>query len=386
MDLTFSESQELLRKAAHEFLDEECPASFVRDLEETSEGYSLELWHKMADLGWLGLGYPEEYGGAERDVVDLAILFEEMGYALLPSPYSSTVVQSGLPLLIAGTNQQKERFLPGIVNGDTLFSLAVLEPTTSYNPEDITASAIADGQDYVIKGTKLFVHNAHLANWILCVTRTQESSKDCKGISLFLVESGSKGLECTLTRDIAGRQMYEVQFDSVRVPKENLVGELHQGWESLAKALDIATTLQSAEIAGICKKVLEISVDWAKQRVQFDKPIGFFQAVQHKCVNMQVKIEETKVLVYTAAARLSQGLPSRMAVAQAKAFAGDTAQYVAYEGHQVFAGTGFMQDHDMQLYSRRLKAAEFDMGDADFHRKTITEELASSSQQLTLLQ
>lgn len=379
MDLTFDEGQEIFRKTAQKFLKDECPPTLVRELETTELGYSPQTWEKMAQLGWIGLPFPEQYGGGDGSLVDLAILHEEMGRAMLPSPYAPTVDLCGLAILAAGSEDQKQAILPAVARGEKLLSPAILEPAcTDYDPANMEVTASPAGEDYVINGTKVFVKDAHVAAAFLCAARSGGSSKAGEGITLFLVDARSPGLGRQLTPDIAGQKLHELTFSNVRVPMKDIVGELHHGWEPLSRALEQATVLQCAEIIGTCEKVLEISLDWAKRRVQFEKPIGFFQAVQHKVVNMRVKIEETRALTYAAAARISQGLPSRLEVSEAKAFASATAQYVAYEGHQVFAGIGFMQVHDMQLYSRRLKAAELNLGDADFHRKRVVEALAGA--------
>ena len=177
MDLGLSEEQEMLRESARGFLQKECPKRLVRQLDESDEGYSSELWHKMAELGWMGLVFPEKYGGSGRSFLDLSVLLEEMGYNIVPGPFFSTVVLGGLTVLTAGSDEQKMEFLPRIARGETILSLALTEPTASYDAASIKTKAIARNGEYVIKGTKLFVLNANVADYILCVARTRNDRK-----------------------------------------------------------------------------------------------------------------------------------------------------------------------------------------------------------------
>ena len=229
MDFAPSEEQEMLRRVARDFLEAECPESLVREMEEDDEGYSPEVWGKIADLGWLGLVYPEQYGGTGSSILDLAVLYEEMGRAMFPSPHLSTVVLCGLAILSAGSEKQKAELLPGIVNGSSILALALTEPESSWDgkawdPEGVTVRATPDGEDYVIDGTKLFVHDAHIADYLLCVTRTRNGAKPEDGITLFLADAKDPQISYTPLRTTAGDKQSEVVFDKVRVPRKNIVG------------------------------------------------------------------------------------------------------------------------------------------------------------------
>ncbi len=366
MDLTLNEEQQMLQKMARDFLEDKCPTLVVRELEASELGYSPDMWREIADLGWVGLIFPEEYGGSELSLVDLTILYEEMGRAILPSPYTPTVL-AGLAILDCGSAEQKTEFLPKIINGESIFTIALLEPSASYDPEGVTVKAEASGDDYIINGTKLLVPNAHIADWMLCVTRTKDGKTPEEGITLFLVDPKSAGITTELISTTALDKQYEVIFDNVKVSKENMLGKLNEGWAPLARVLQQAAILQSSEIVGISQKVLDIALDWAKTRVVYDEPIGKYQAIQHKLVNMFRNIEGARVMAWTAALVLDDGLPGTREVATIKAWASQTAQLAGYEGHQIFAGQGYMQEHDMQLYSSRLKAAELNLGNADYH-------------------
>lgn len=368
MDLTLNEAQEMMKKAARDFLEKECPPAFVRRMEEDEKGYSPQMWRRMAELAWLGLVLPEEYEGLGEDLTHLVVLAEEMGRALLPSPYFSTVACARL-ITLAGSEAQKKALLPPVTRGEAILSLAYLEPSGSYDPEALEAKARVGKDEYVLEGTKLLVPYAHVADWLLFVGRSDG------GISLFLVDRNSRGVSCTPLTTLSLDKQSEVVFDRVRIPQKNLVGETAKGWDALRPVLEEATVFQCAQMVGAAEKVLEMSVNWAKERVQYGRPIGSFQAVQWKLVNMWGRIDGARAVTYAAAAKLGEGLPSSKEVSAAKAWCSDMARYVAYEAHQVFAGIGFMQEHDLQLFSRRLKAYELNLGDTRFHREAVAQAL-----------
>ena len=371
MDLGLTEEQEMLRKMARDFLATECPKALVREMEEDEKGYPPQLWQGMAEVGWMGLPFPEEYGGGEGSFLDLAVLIEEMGRACLPGPFFSTVVLGGLTILEVGTEEQKKEFLPQIAEGKLVIALALTEPSGGYKASDVHVEAIPDGDDYVISGTKLFVSDAHVADWIICVARTATRSNPEEGLTLFLVKGDSEGLTCDLLSSLAKDKQCEVVFNKVRVPSENILGEPDEGWELVRGIMQRAAVAKSVEMVGAAQQVLEMTVDYAKERVQFERPIGSFQAVQHHCANMALAVDASRYLAYQAAWMLSEGLPCDMEVAAAKAWTSDSLKQVAALGHQVHGAIGFTLDHDMQLYSRRTKVAEVVFGDSDFHREAV---------------
>jgi len=370
LDLDLSEDQKMLRATARDFLVKECTKQFVREMEQDEKGYSPELWLKMAQLGWLGLPFPERYGGGGGSFIDLVVLLEETGRACLPGPFLSSVVLSGLPILATGSEEQKQQFLPAIAQGK-IFTLALTEADGSYDAASIKTTAAPDKDDYIISGTKLFVPDAHIADYLLCLARTREGLSKDEGLSLFIIDAKSQGISYTLLRTIAGDKQCEVILDKVRVPITNILGELHQGWWVIEKTLQYAAVAKCAEMVGAAQQVLEMSVDYAKQRVQFDRPIGSFQAIQHHCANMQIDIDGMRFLTYQAAWLLSEGLPAAKEVAMAKAWVSEAIRRVTALGHQIHGGVGYTIDHDLQLYFRRGKAAEAVFGDANFHRELI---------------
>ncbi len=375
MDLALSEEQEMLRSMARDFLTDKCPKTLVREMEADEKGYSPRLWQEMAGLGWMGLVLSEEYGGSGMSLLDLAILIEEMGRACLPGPFFSTVILSALPIMDIGSVEQKEKYLPEIASGKAVFTLALTEPSARFDAASITVKATTDKDDYIIDGTKLFVPDAHVADYILCVARTSEQKNPEDGITIFLVDAKSPGLSSTVLKSIAGDKLCEVVFNQVRVPKESILGELDRGWGEVKKIIERAAVIKCCETVGGIQQVLEMTIDYAKERKQFNRPIGSFQVIQHYCANMATDVDGIRFSTYHASWKLSEGIPCRKEVATAKAWAGDACRRVLALAHQIHGAIGITMDHDLQLYTRRLKAVETTFGDADFHREIVAQEM-----------
>jgi len=380
MDFDLNEQQEMLKTAARDFLGKECPKSLVRGMAKDEKGYSAELWNKMVDLGWPGLIFPEKYGGLEGSFLDLAVLMEEMGRACLPGPFFSTVVLGGLFIFNAGTEEQKQALLPGITRGKTLITMALTESTAGYNAGAVKVTATRDNNDYIIDGTKLFVPDAHIADHLICIARTGKGQAPEEGITAFLVDAKSSGVSCTLLRTIAGDKLCEVVFDKVRVPGTNIIGELNQGWADVAKTLQQARIAKCAEMVGGAQQVLEMSADYTKDRIVFARPLGSFPVIQHHITNMKIDVDGCRYLTYEAAWKLSEGLPCNLEIYMAKAWTSDAYRRITATGQQVFGGVGFIEDHDMPLYFRRAKAAEVTLGDGNYHRELVAQELVSQKE------
>jgi alkylation response protein AidB-like acyl-CoA dehydrogenase len=373
VDPRLSEEEEILRRSALDFLTEKCPKSYVREMEKDEKGYSPELWKEIADLGWVGLVFPEEYGGGGMDFVSLAVLLEEMGRACFPGPFLYTVVLAGLPILDLGTEEQKQAYLPDIISGKTIFTMALTEPVGGYTAASIKVRATASGDDFVINGTKLFVPAASNADYMLCVARTDDNTE--KGISIFIVDTKSPGISITVLDTVAKDKLCEVVFKDVKVPAKNVLGKLNQGWGEIQKILDRAAIAKCCEMLGGMQAVLDMTVPYVKERIQFDVPVGVFQAVQHHCVYMLIEVEGARASTYEAAWRVSTGRPYSIEAAITKAFVSDGYHKVVALGTQSHGGVSIMEDHDLPLYFRRAKAAELMFGDARFHRKTVAREL-----------
>ena len=370
MDLGLSETQQMLRNTARDFLAAECPTSFVREMESDERGYAPEMWEAMAELGWLGLVFPEHYGGEGLGFVELAILLEEMGGVLLPGPYFSTVVMAGMAIADAGSEGQKRRYLSDIARGRIIATLALTEPSGRWDPAGIETTARSDADEFVISGTKLYVPNAHVSDYIVVAARTGDEESD---VSLFIVPSGISGLHQTLLRTIASDRQSELVFDNVRVPDSYLLGDLSCGWQTIDRLLKVGAAGKCAEMLGGAQRILDMTVDYAKGRIQFGRAIGSFQAVQHHAADMATDIEGCRHITYKAAWALSEGMSADQEVAMAKAWVSDAAQRVSALGHQCHGAIGFTKEHDLQLYSRRAKAAELMFGDAGFHLDKVAQ-------------
>jgi len=368
MDFKLTETQEILRRSARDFLERRCPKRLVREMETDEKGFSPELEAEMAALGWYGLAFPEEYGGAGADFTDLLTLLEEMGRALLPGTFFPTVVLGGLSVLEAGSEAQKKNLLPRIVRGEVRLTLALNEAGSWCNPDTIETSASAGKGGYVISGTKVFVPYAHAADFLVCAARTGPGRDD---IGLFLIGGGSPGVSLKLLENIAGDKQYEVVFKEVNLPADNLLGQPGNGRRDLENILQKAAAAMCAWMVGGAQKVLDMTVEYTRDRIQFGKPIGSFQIIQSHCAEMLSYLEEARLLTAEAGWRLSQGLPAGMEVSMAKARASQAYQFITALAHEIHGGVGYAVEHDLPLYFRRAKAAELAFGDSDFHREKV---------------
>ncbi len=375
MNFGFNDEQELLRSTARKFFDNECPSTTVRTLMEAPEGMTPELWKKLAEQGWLGLIAPEEHGGMALGIVDLVVLLEEMGRAVVPGPFFSTVLLGGLAILEAGNDAQKKAWLPKICSGEARATLAWMEPSAELGAAGITLQAAAKGSGFALNGTKLFVHDAHTADVIVVAARTSSGQNPEDGISLFLVPKGTPGLAVTLlpTMDQT-RKLCEVTLTNVSVGGEAIMGAPGAGWKPLARVIDRATVGLCAEMCGGAQKVLDMTVEYAKIRQAFGRPIGSYQGVKHKAADMLVDVENSKSITYYAAWAMDEGVPEGpLAVSMAKAYVSDAYRRVSGAGIQLHGGIGFTWEHDLHLYFKRAKGSEFTFGDATWHRERVAQ-------------
>jgi alkylation response protein AidB-like acyl-CoA dehydrogenase len=371
----FNDEQELLRSTARKFFDNECPSTTVRTLMEAPEGMTPELWKKLAEQGWLGLIAPEEHGGMALGIVDLVVLLEEMGRAVMPGPFFSTVLLGGLAILEAGSEAQKKAWLPKICSGEARATLAWMEPSAELGAAGITLQAAAKGSGFTLNGTKLFVHDAHTADVIVVAARTSSGQNPEEGISLFLVSKGTPGLAVTLlpTMDQT-RKLCEVTLTNVSVGGEAIMGAPGADGKSLARVIDRATVGLCAEMCGGAQKVLDMTVEYAKIRQAFGRPIGSYQGVKHKAADMLVDVENSKSITYYAAWAMDEGVPEGpLAVSMAKAYVSDAYRRVSGAGIQLHGGIGFTWEHDLHLYFKRAKGSEFTFGDATWHRERVAQ-------------
>jgi len=376
MNFGFTEEQEMIRSQAAEFFKQEYPISLARELLNDEHGFNDVLWEKMSALGWCSLVFPEEYRGAGLTFVELTVLLEQMGRALVPGSFFSTVLLGGLILQEVASTEQKSKWLGAVAEGKLKATLAHIEPGGSWNSAGVeSVRAERDANGYVIDGTKLFVPDAHVSDLIICTARTSSSLIPEDGVSLFAIDRTSDGLGLTALKTMdQTRRVYEVTFDRLHVPADRVLGEIGSARPVLEKVFNRAAIGVCAEMVGGAQKMLEICVDYAKQRVQFGRPIGSFQAIQHKCADMLLFIESARSAVYAAACAASEDSEHTALLASvAKAYTNDACRFVAGETIQVHGGMGFTWEHDSHLYFKRAKADEFSFGDANYHRSRVAE-------------
>ena len=370
MNFGFSEEQEELRKAVRRFLEDKSPMPEVRRLMETTEGYDPRVWSQMADqLGLQSLIIPEKLGGAGFGYVELVVVLEEMGRALLPAPYFATVALAANALIHSGDEEAKERYLPGIASGETIATLALTEPTGRWDPEsvELSASQAGDGE-WSLSGTKSYVLDGHTASLVLVAART------VAGLGLFAVEGDAPGLERKplATMDQTRKQ---ARLELAETPARP-VGEVGGAGPLLRKTLDLAAVALAAEQVGGAQRVLEMSVDYAKTRIQFGRPIGSFQAIKHKCADMLLEVESAKSAAYYAtwaAAEDNEELP--VTACLAKAYCSEAYFHAAAEKIQIHGGIGFTWEHDAHLYFKRAKSSELILGDPAYHRELLAQRI-----------
>ena len=372
MNLVLNEMHDMLRRSARDFLEQECPKSLVRFCENEPSGYAPELWGKMARQGWLSMVLPTEYGGTNSAFMDVCVLYEEMGRAIVPGPFADVVLSEYLLLDLANAEQQR-RYLPGLGSGNLIATIAYTEPTASYDAHAIQLSARQEEERYVLSGAKLFVPNAHIADVLLVVARTGRYVNPQDGLTVFLVDRNAPGVEITVLDTIGSDRQCEVLFNDVTVAQSSVLGTVDNAWPALKRYLDRAKVMTSVWSVGGAYYVQEITVDYAKNRVQFGRPIGSFQAVAHKCADISILCDGMRSAAYHAAWRLGEGLPADMEIAVAKAWTAESYRKVAAMGTQIHGGVGFMMEFDIQLYFRRAKMAELLYGDAEYHKEFVAQ-------------
>jgi len=352
MQFGLTESQEFLKNSARKFFAGECPSTEMRRLMETDTAYDAPLWSKLTDQGYTGIIYPEAYGGVGLGKVELMLLMEEAGRALLPGPFFSTVVLAGSVLDAVGTPAHKKKYLEPICKGEVRSTVAILEAGASWNPRDVQLSA-SNGK---LTGEKYFVPDAAVADFLIVVARN----------GVFVVDAKARGLKISPMSGMdLTRKLYVVEFSNT--PAEELGSSIN-----LPRAFDIATAALAAEMVGGMQRTLDLTVEYAKTRKQFGKPIGIFQAVQHQCADMYLETESSRSAVYYAGWALEENTPdATAAVSIAKMYSSDAARTVGNRGIQIHGGMGFTWENDLHLYYRRAKASETAFGDATYHRERL---------------
>jgi alkylation response protein AidB-like acyl-CoA dehydrogenase len=374
VNFTFSEEQEELRGSVRRFLEAKSPVSEVRRLMETTDGYDPAVWSQMAnELGLQSMHIPEAYGGSGFSFVELTVVLEEMGRALLCAPFFSTVALAADAILNAGSEDQKGKLLPALAAGEQTATLAFTEPVGKWDASGITVEATPDGGAWRLDGTKMFVLDGHTAGLVVVAARRARST-GADGISLFTVDGDAAGLTRTALATMdQTRKQARLDFSGVSA---QLLGEEGGGWAALSKTLDQAAVCLSAEMVGGAQRCLDMSVEYAKVRIQFGRPIGSFQAIKHKCADMLLEVESAKSAAYYAgwaAAEDNEEVP--VVASLAKAYCSDAYFHAAAENIQIHGGIGFTWEHDAHLYFKRAKSSEILLGDATYHRELLAQRI-----------
>jgi len=374
MDLRLTEEQEMLKTSARDFIAAECPKAKVRELEEDETGFSPDLWKKMAGLGWTGLLIPENYEGMGLSFLDAMVLIEEMGRNIVPGPFLATL-SAIFPIIEAGNETQKKECLPKVARGELKLALAYIEPNGRYDTAGIMMEAVHKGSDYVLNGTKMFVEMANVADYLVCAARTGDRSHGEDGISLFLVDMKSQGIGVEVVPTIAMDKQCEVSFKDVRVPAANLLGEKDGGWGVLKNALRKACLLRCADSVGGMQASIDMTVAYMKERVQYERPIGAFQALQHIVADTFVAMQTSRYLTYEAVWMESNAMANDKEASMAKAYVGNAYKFVSKWAIRLHGGIGTSREHDISLYYRRAKASDVLYGNIDFHNELVADKL-----------
>jgi len=361
MDLDFNEEQQVLRDMVRGVLSEHCPVEVVRRSEDDPIGYPEALWKQLAEVGAVGILIPESFGGAGQTLLEATILYEELGRALAPTPHFASAVLGARLLLSAGSDAQQQSWLPRIARGDAILTLAWLEPDGSFGPRGVQLTATPDAGGFRLRGVKRHVPFARAATQLVVLARTGPGVED---VDLFLVDPSAPGITQEQQLSLASDCQYELRFEDVRVPASARLGAAGSGWRHFEGVMQDAVVLLAAQAMGGAERALEITVDYAKERKQFDKPLGAFQAIAHYLADASTKVDGGKTLVYEAAWARSEGRPAGALPAMAKLFACQTYRDVTAMCQQVWGGVGFTIEYDIQLFFRRAKQLQLSYWDS----------------------
>ena len=368
MDLDFTEEQETLRDMVRRVCNEHAPLDVVRAMENDPTGYPTEFWKQLAELGILGILIPEEYGGADMSMLDAVVVYEEFGRSLAPTPHFVSAVLGAGVLLAAGSAEQKQEWLPQIASGEAILTPAWLEPERGYGPGGVQMKAELEGDEIRLSGTKRHVHFASAATRLVVLARTGAGEED---IDLLLVDPNASGVTLTQQLSLAADTQYRVDFEDVRVPAASRIGAAGSGWKTWKQAMLDGILLAAALASGGAAQALEITCEYAKEREQFGKPLGAFQAISHYLADAATMVSGGTNLVYEAAWARSEGKSIDRLAPMAKLFACQTYRDVTAMAEQVWGGVGFSIEYDIQLYFRRAKSLQLSWWDTRYLEELV---------------
>ncbi len=379
MELGFTQEQNMLRESVRRFMKQECSRSYIRECSD-NDRFPIELYDKMAAQGWMGIPFPEKYGGAGLGPVELAIFLEEAGYGWYGAgtSYFTSVILGGYNMMLYGSEEQKAHFLPRLIAGKCKFALGLSEPNVGSDAASVELYAAPAGDHFVLNGTKMFTTNAHVADYIVTVARTQrQPAKKHDGITIFLVDAKSPGLEIKPLKQMGRTATHtnEVFYRDVKVPKSNIMGGLDQGWANLNKGLGVERLSVAMMYAGTSQAIVDYALRYAKERKQFGQPISKFQAIQHKFADMQIKADIARLLGYRVAWMLSEGIPCFKEMSIAKLYASEALFAIANDGVQVMGGYGVMKEYDMELFFRDSRIGMIGAGSSEIQRTIIAKQM-----------
>ena len=374
MDIELSEEQRQLMDTARRFVERECPLSLARSLESNDTGFSIELYRRMGELGWLGLLAPERHGGAGLGMIDVAVLCRELGRSLVPGPMIPSAVIAASAIAAAATEAQQASYLPRIASGDIAVAFAMQEGRR-YDASGVNMSARADGDGFVLNGEKRFVEYAAGADRLLVVARSGGARGAADGLTMFLVDAQDPGVKMRALGTMARDHQCDIAFENVRVAAQDVIGPAGGAWPLLEPALFRGVVAFCAYMVGAAQEIHAMATDFAKQRVQFDRPIGSFQAIQHYLAQGITEVTSADTMVFYTAWSLDQGMPARTMVAKTKMCAGDTLKQASAIGAQIYGGIGFNEDVDTTLFLRRGKQWQLSMGDSGYWGDVLADEL-----------
>lgn len=370
MPMVLNEEQTMLKDAAADFCRKRSPITEFRKSRDAGgeDGFSRELWAEMAEMGWAGAFFPEDLGGFDFGFKGMGAILEESGKSLVCSPLVSTVVLSGSVVMLAGSDAQKSDVIPAIISGERLISVALDEGHT-HSPSNISCTAEKSGSGYTISGLKKFVLDGHMADQLIVVARTSGNTRDEDGITMFLVDANAAGVTRTRTHMVDTRNSAQISFDNVQVDESAVLGEVDGGFAPLDKALDRARVGLAAEMLGSLTQIFGVTIDYLKTRVQFDAPIGSFQALQHRAAEMYGDVELAKSVVLEALNAIDEDSDEAPLLASlAKAKLNDTFFLVSNEAIQLHGGIGMTDECDVGFYLKRSRVASETFGSSRFHR------------------